>query len=253
MESVRTQVGRLAVVSTGSVYTDGQGRTLDEARETGFPEFPIPIREDQPRTRPGPNTYSTRKVELEDELLSRFNDGLTILRPFAVYGPGSRSPREWWFLARILAGVQTIPLAEEGKPRFHTSATANIAELCRVALDQPGVHILNAADPEALSVAEIGRAILDALDSPAVLAPYTGKPKHIADYTPWGVERPLIADMSAAAALGYKPVTDYRSFAAETCRALLEAAEAVGWRAAFPGLAAYPAAIFEPIADNTAL
>ena len=45
--------------------------------------------------------------------------------------------------------------------------------------------------------------------------------------------------------MGYRPVTDYRASAPATCEALVEAARGRNWREAFPGLAAYPAAMFE--------
>ncbi len=243
--AARGAVERLAVISTGSVYADAAGRTLDEADTTGFPRYPVPIGETQTRARPGPETYSTRKVAMEDALLAAFDDGLTILRPFAVHGPGSRSPREWWFLARFLAGVRTVPLPYNGESRFHTSAAANIAELARVGLKAPGVHILNSADPEALTVAEIGQAIAQALDWTVSFQPVAGPAAAPADSTPWSVPRPLVADLSAATALGYRPVTDYRRAAPETCRALLAAAAERGWREAFPGLAPYPREMFE--------
>src|SRR6202012_983870 len=99
-------------------------------------------------------TYSTRKVAMEDALLDGARIPLTILRPFAIHGPGCRSPREGWFVTRALGGVSELPLAYDGEVRFHTSAPANIAELARVALEAGGTHVLNAADPEALSVAE---------------------------------------------------------------------------------------------------
>ena len=242
---LQNRIGALAVISTGSVYADDQGRTLDEARETGFPVFPVPIPESQPRTAPGDATYSTRKVAMEDVLLDGARIPLTILRPFAVHGPGCRAPREWWFIARALAGVAEIPLAFDGLSRFHTSATANIAELCRVALEQPGTRVLNAADPEALTVAQIGQAILEAMESGARLMPFSEPPKGLKGRTPWSVEQPLVADMSAALALGYRPVTDYRASIGATCEALVEAARGRDWREAFPGLAPYPAAMFE--------
>lgn len=242
---LQDRIGALVVISTGSVYADDQGRTLDEARETGFPHFPVPIPESQPRTAASGATYSTRKVAMEDALLEGARIPLTILRPFAVHGPGCRAPREWWFIARALAGVEEIPLAYEGLSRFHTSATANIAELCRVALEAGGTHVLNAADPLALSVVEIGRAILDAMGSNTRLAPFAGPPKGLEGRTPWSVEQPLVADMSAALALGYRAATDYRASIGATCEALVEAARGRDWREAFPGLAAYPAAMFE--------
>lgn len=183
---------------------------------------------------------------MEDALLEGARIPLTILRPFAVHGPGSRAPREWWFIARALAGAETIPLAYDGLSRFHTSAAVNIAALCRVAVEHGGRHVLNAADPEAPTVAEIGRAVLDALGSPARLTPFPGPPYGLDGATPWTIPRPVVADTSAAAALGYRPATDYRASVAETCRALIAEAGARGWCEAFPGLAAYPAGMFDP-------
>ncbi|HEX4184047.1 MAG TPA: NAD-dependent epimerase/dehydratase family protein [Caulobacteraceae bacterium] len=235
----------LAVISTGSVYADDEGRTLDEARETGFPRFPVPIPETQRRTAPGEATYSTRKVAMEGALLDGARIPLAILRPFAIYGPGCRSPREWWFIARVLAGASEIPLAFDGQSRFHTSATANIAALCLAALQRGGTQVLNAADPEALTVAEIGQAILDAMGSRAHLIPFPGPPKGFRGRTPWSVEQPLVADMSAALAIGYKPVTDYHAAIDKTCEALIQAAQGRPWREAFPGLAPYPSEMFE--------
>jgi nucleoside-diphosphate-sugar epimerase len=243
--------GALAVISTGSVYAGEQGRTLDEARETGPPIYPVPIREDQPSTSPGDANYSTRKVELEDLLLEGIRVPLTILRPFAVHGPGSRAPREWWFIARALTGAANIPVAYDGMSRFHTSATANIAELCRVAFDCGGTHVLNAADPEALTVAEIGQAILCATASPARLSLFPGPPRKYVGATPWSVASPIVADMSAAAALGYCPITDYRGSIETTCRTLIEAANQRGWREAFPGLSAYPPEMFDIAASGS--
>jgi nucleoside-diphosphate-sugar epimerase len=170
-------VGAFVVISTGSVCRDDAGRTLDEAARSGFPHFPVPITEDQPTTAPGPATYSTRKVALEQTLLQGARRPVTILRPFAIHGPGSTHPREWWFVKRILDGRRRIPLAWRGESRFHTSATVNIAELIRVVLAAPATRVLNAADPEALSVAEIGRIIADVYGVELDLVLLDGPPK----------------------------------------------------------------------------
>src|SRR5690606_31750822 len=188
-------VGALSVVSTGSVYAAAAGRTLDEARETGFPQFPVPSRQDQPRTTPGPATYSTHKVALEDALLQGWPGDLSILRPGAVHGPGCRSPREWWVLQRLLDGRAQIPLAYGGASRFHTSATANIAELIRVAAERPGVRVLNAADPEALSVAELLRAIMRATGRAADLLLTPGPPEGLFGMSPWSIPGTVVLDM----------------------------------------------------------
>ena len=53
------------------------------------------------------------------------------------------------------------------------------------------------------------------------------------------------AHMSAAAALGYRPITDYVASAPALCAALVEEAHGKDWLTAFPGLAAYPPQMFE--------
>jgi nucleoside-diphosphate-sugar epimerase len=224
---IEADVGALVVISTGSVCCDAEGRTLDEAAQSGFPRFPVPITEDQPTTPPGPATYSTRKAALEQALLQGARRPVTILRAFAVHGPGSTHPREWWFVKRILDGRRRIPLAWRGESRFHTSATVNIAELIRVALQTRATQVLNAADPEALSVAEIGRVIVEIYGVELDLVRLDGPPENGVGATPWSGPRPLIADMSRAEALGYRPVATYREAIGPACKSA-EALAAAG-------------------------
>lgn len=237
-------IGTLVIVSSMSVYVDDVGRTLDEARETGFPRFPVPIPEDCPRVAPGPTTYSTRKVALEDAVMA-LDLPTVILRPCAVYGTGSRAPREWWFIQRALAGHETIPVAWDAASRFHPAATRNIAELARVAVEAGGSHVLNATDADCPTVAELGTAILSAMESQALIVPFKGPPRDMVGRTPWSIPHSMIGDMRAAAALGYRPVTTYFEEMPAVCAALVEAARVQGWQSAFPGLAAYPPGFFD--------
>lgn len=225
--ALQGNVGAFAVISTGSVCCDDAGRTLDEAAETGFPHFPVPITEEQPTTPPGPATYSTRKAALEQTLLQGARAPVTILRPFAIHGPGSTHPREWWFVKRLLDGRWRIPLSWRGESRFHTSATVNIAELIRVALETPATRVLNAADPGAPSVAEIGRTVADLYGADVAFTLIDGARKDRVGATPWSTPRPLIADMSRAAALGYRPVATYAQAIGDACRSA-EAMAAAG-------------------------
>ncbi len=240
-------IGALVTISSASVYRDSAGRTLDEAAQTGFPAFPVPIGEDQPTVQAGSSTYSTAKVALEQALLQHFLPPVTILRPGAIYGEGSRHPREWWFVKRILDGRRRIPLAYDGQSRFHPSATANIAELCRVALEHPETRVLNAADPRALTVAEIGVAIGAAYGVDLDLVPLAGPPKRGVGAHPWCIPEPIALDMSRAEALGYRPVVRYEDAVGEACRSA-EAAAAAG--VAFP---AYINALFDYAAEDAAL
>jgi nucleoside-diphosphate-sugar epimerase len=224
---VQDDVGAMVVISSASVYCDAEGRTLDEAAETGFPDFPIPIGEDQPTVAPSDATYSTRKSALEQRLLRDAQAPVTILRPCAIHGPGSRHPREWWFVKRILDRRRAAPLAWRGESRFHTSATANIAELIALCLEAPGTRVLNAADPQALTAAAIGEAIAGLYDYDLRLVLFDGPPIGRVGEHPWCVPKPLIVDMARAISLGYRPATDYRRAVAAACKSA-EAAAALG-------------------------
>jgi nucleoside-diphosphate-sugar epimerase len=215
---IEADVGALVVVSSASVYCDDKGRTLDEAGETGFPRFPEPIGEDQPTTPPGSATYSTRKVALEQALLQGARRPAAILRPCAIHGPGSRAPREWFFVKRILDGRRVVPLAFGAASCFHTTATVNIAELVRVVLGRPATQVLNIADPRAPSVAEIAGAIAKVYDHDWRIVPLDGPPAGEVGAHPWCVPRPLVVDMARAAALGYRPVATYEESVAAACR-----------------------------------
>ncbi|MBV8682835.1 MAG: NAD(P)H-binding protein [Caulobacteraceae bacterium] len=215
---VQADVGALIVISSASVYRDARGRTLDEARETGFPVFPEPITEDHPTVDPGPQTYSTRKVALERVLLDGARGPLSILRPGAIHGGHSTHPREWFFVKRILDGRRRTPLSWSGQSRFHTSATANIAALISAVLAHPATRILHAADPEVLTAAQIGAAIAKAMGAELELVPFEGPPQAGVGVHPWGVASPIVLDMRQAEALGYRPVGGYGDLVGEACR-----------------------------------
>ncbi|MBI1686147.1 NAD-dependent epimerase/dehydratase family protein [Caulobacter hibisci] len=251
---LQRDIGALLVVSSSSVYRDAEGRTLDEARQTGFPALPDPIPESQAVVEPGDATYSTRKVALERVVLDGASCPVSVLRPAAIHGPGSTHPREWWFVKRMLDGRPAIPLAYRGRSRFHTSSVLNIAELVAVCLDRPGTRILNIADPQALSVGEIGTTIarrmrfegaLVGLDDDRFPAP--------AGRTPWSVPRPFVLDTRAAEALGYAPVADYGATTGEICDDLAQRAAGRDWREAFPILAGYPYDLFDYAAEDEIL
>jgi nucleoside-diphosphate-sugar epimerase len=240
-------IGSLVVISSSSVYRDAAGRSLDNAEQRGFPDFPEPIKETQPTVDPGPDTYSTRKVALERRLLDRSKRPITIVRPGAIHGSHSNHPREWWFVKRMLDGRKVIPLAYRGRSLFHTSAVANIARLVHAALDHPGTRILNAADPVAPTVAEIGASIANQLDYRGTILPIDHgdeKGNAAVGWSPWSVPKPFVLSTEAAMALGCRPATTYEASIAETCDWLVAECEA-DWKQRFPVLAGYPLELFD--------
>ena len=207
-------VGSLVVISTASVYADDEGRAFDG--EGGDPpRLPVPILETQPTAEPGDATYSTQKAELEQTLLAGPLPS-TLIRACAVYGPGAKNPRELYFVKRAFDDRRRVAIAWNGESRFNTVSVANLAELIRLAAEQPGDRILNGGDPDPPSTLEICRAIGNAMDHEfePVLLP--------ADEfnNPWGVpaSSSLIVSMEAAEReLGYRPVTTYPEAVPETC------------------------------------
>lgn len=192
--------GAVIAVSSSSVYRDDAGRSLDEAAETGFPRFDGPIREDQPTVAPGPDTYSTRKVAME-RLLFDGERPATVLRPGAVHGPGARKCREWWVIRRLLDGRDAIPLTHEGRSRFQPTSTAAIATIALAAASRPASRILNVADGDCPTAAEIVRTLAALSNRPmrVVGVPEAGA----VGASPWSTTGPFVLDASSAAtALG---------------------------------------------------
>jgi len=213
-----TSIGSLTVISSISVYCDAEGRTMDQAQGKGFPSFPIPIAEDQPTIAPGPATYPSRKAALEQVLLDHARCPVALLRPGAIHGERSRQPREWWFIKRILDGRRRVPLAFAGQPRFHTSATANIAAMCRLTAEQRASGAFNIVDPAALSARQIGEAIARVYAVELDIVPLPGAPIGVVGQHPWCIPADMVMDMARAHGIGYVPVVGYTDTIGKVCR-----------------------------------
>ncbi|MEU8759315.1 NAD-dependent epimerase/dehydratase family protein [Streptomyces sp. NPDC048659] len=249
------RIGSAVVISSAAVYQDAQGRGFDTQDEPdGFPDYPLPVPETLGTVAPGDTTYSTRKVALERELLAA-GDALptTLLRAAAVHGPYSPGPRELWFVKRALDGRPVRILAEGGRSVFHPAHVDNIAELVRLAAARPGSRVLNAADPEAPTVAEIGAAIDAAMGVRSETVLFEGPPAKadMVGYTPWTTPRPMVCAMAAAEReLGYRPVTGYAASLPGTIEFLAAAVAGRDWREVFPGLARYGVDFFDYAAED---
>ncbi|WP_202457140.1 MULTISPECIES: NAD-dependent epimerase/dehydratase family protein [unclassified Streptomyces] len=236
------RIGSAVVLSSGAVYADGRGRSFDTQGEPdGFPEYPVPIPESGPTVEPGDATYGTRKIRVERDLLA-LGDTLpvTLLRAGAIYGPYCRTPRELYFVKRNLDKRRMRVLTHGGRSRFHPVSVHNIAELVRLAAARPGSRVLNAADPEAFTVSEIGAAVdrVMGFESETVTVPGEAPAPNVG-VTPWSTPHPVVYDMSAAEReLGYRAVTSYADALEETVDWLTAHLGDRDWREAFPKMAA---------------
>ena len=97
--------------------------------------------------------------------------------------------------------------------------------LIEVAAARPGLRILNSADPDTPSAAEIARIIAAQLGHrwEEVLLDDTA-PEGLGE-TPWDLRHPIVLDSSAAERLGYKPDGDYESTVAAEVEWLVAAAQ----------------------------
>jgi nucleoside-diphosphate-sugar epimerase len=212
-------VGSLVVISSASVYADDEGRALDGVGES--PVMPNPILETQHTAEPGDETYSTRKAELEQTLLAGPLPS-TLVRACAIHGPGAQLPRELYFVKRAHDGRRRVAIAWNGESQFHTTSVANLAELIRLAAEQPGDRALNAGDPDPPTTLEICRAIGSAMDHEFEPVLLPGEEVE----NPWATPVPFIVSMDAAEReLGYTPLTTYPEAVRETCEWLVEELE----------------------------
>lgn len=242
------QYGQLCVISSASVYADEQGRSLETPGTIGYPEFSGPIAESQPLVPPGPESYSSAKVEMEHRLIETATRPVNILRPCAIHGINSKHPREWWFAKRMLDGRKRIPLAF-GQSTFHTSATANIAALIRAAAESPATRILNAGDPNPPTVRQIGETIAAHLGWAGEFTDVP--PDSQVGSTPWSTPSPMIVSMEAAGTMGYRPAGSYSEATAPYVDWMKS--RATEWKTAFPMFGHYPSDPFDYAAEDAAL
>ncbi len=200
------------LISSKAVYIDAEGR---HSNSSPGPRFDAPVRESQPTMAPRSDIdydtregYGANKVAAEQVLLDSGHP-VTVLRPSKVHGCGATNPREWIFVKRALDRRPVVLLAHRGAGVDHPTAAGNIAALIEVSAGQPGRRILNSADPDAPSALEISRTVASRLAHVRAEVLLDDGADPLLGRHPWDKRPPVVLDMSAAAALGYRPVGDY--------------------------------------------
>ena len=247
--AARDDVGQYCVISTASIYADAKGRSLETAGLTGFPEFPREIVETQSTVAAGAG-YSAGKVALEQALADA---PVTILRPCAIYGVGARHPREWWFAKRALDQRARVPLVDAGQNIFHTSSAAGIASLAAFCLQHGHQGTFNVADPQALTVAQIAKAIGAAMGHRFNLIPVDDLPSDLAHigYTPWSVDTPMRLSTARARGLGWDGGPEFEAQLPAYCAWMAD--HAASWADDFPAFAAYGHDVFDYAGEDRVL
>ncbi|MGH2756745.1 MAG: NAD-dependent epimerase/dehydratase family protein [Actinomycetota bacterium] len=249
---LRDRTGSVIAISSASVYEDAKGHSLDTIRTGDYPDLPNPIPESQRTVAVGDESYSTKKAAIEEMLLHQGELLATVIRPCAIYGPGDTLCREWFFVKRALDRRPQVVLAYEGRSVFHTSSVRNVAELIRLAAENPGTRVFNCGDPDPPDVLRISRSIARAMghewDEILVPADDSEDPRL---RNPWRAPRPLIVDMTKAEdQLGYKPVVTYDEAIAETVAWIRSVATPTDWKHSLPRAAEYLGERFDYDAED---
>jgi nucleoside-diphosphate-sugar epimerase len=241
--------GCAVVVSSCSVYADAEGRSLDEAAVGGFPEFSKPMTEETSTVSAGDETYSTRKIAMENIFCNSKRE-ITILRPCAIYGRYSTHPREWWLIKRALDGRKYIPIAYNAESIFHTSSASGIASLTEICMRSPNQRIVNVADPKPLTIREIAAALEAVSGLKINLHPFAGKPVGSVGDTPWSTPLPYILDCSRAKTLGWDGGMEYGDAVKNLVRWLMTFKDNVNWKSQFKSYANYSDDPFDYAAED---
>src|SRR5699024_2984433 len=210
---VLADVGSPVLVSSRAVYVDPAGRHVNSDQP---PHFPGPVREDTPTVPPASDAvdpftregYAPAKAGAERAAL---DSGLpvTVLRPAKVHGRCARTARTRPFVAAMAAGAERIELAA-GHAVDQLTAASNTAALIETVAADPDARILNTADPDTPTAAQIVAAIGARLGwhgTLDLLAPCSdGDNDPDRGHNPWRSAHPFVLDTTAATQLGYQPV-----------------------------------------------
>lgn len=249
------RVASAVVISTISVYTDERGHSLDgSVSESDFPAWPDPIPPGWPTLAPGEG-YSAGKAWVEQVLREEAPWPVTVVRPGAIHGEGSHHLREWYFIKRALDGRRQVVLPFRGDKVFQPTATANLAELVKLAAERPGSRTLDCGDmdpPSASGISEVIDGLMGRSTERIVLD--GPEPAENVGNHPWAVPRSVRVDMTPAVdELGYRQAKSYAEAMADTVPWAIQATKERPWREVFSTLASYPGDLFDYGAEDAYL
>ena len=215
----RQEIGSAVVLSSKAVYVDQHGH---HSNSDSQPRFDGAASEQQPVLEPdfsgayasrqgyGPNKVAAELTLLNSDLL------VSILRPSLIYGPGSRQPREWFVVKRLLDGRERVPLSHQGRTANHPTAAVNLARVVARCALAPEARVVNVADPGTPTAADMVSAIASAFGRPLEIVGLDHEAPAGLGWTPWANWPPFLLDTTAATSLGYTPAGSYADLVSST-------------------------------------
>ncbi|NLG23592.1 MAG: reductase [Actinomycetales bacterium] len=224
--------GSTVVLSAKAVYVDGLGRHLNSPHK---PVWDGPVGEDRPtmgyageayRSAEG---YGANKAEAE-RVLRAEGERVSVLRPSKIHGAGTRQPRLWGVLARVLAG-RTRMAVRRGDLVESTTSTEAVARAVLACAQSPAARVLNVADGDPRPARDLLAETIALAGGTVELVDVDGCecPEEVGRL-PWTLD--MVLDTSAARALGVTPTVFADGAAAELewLRSLARRAPDGTWR-----------------------
>lgn len=163
--AARAGVARIIAISSMDVYQHCVDAGLaDFSGVVAFPSQPLPLSEDAPlRSGPYPGG-STDHDNTAMEAALRDGGNVTVLRPGAIYGPGSLV-REWFFVEKVQRGEYRLELPDGGSQFWHRVAVGRVGRAVVAALDHApdGFWACNVVDPYDWSFAGLAHQVAELL------------------------------------------------------------------------------------------
>ncbi len=217
---------RIVAISSIDVYQlCVEAGLADFSGVVPFPSQPLPLDEGAPlRSGPYPGGSAAHdNTAMEAALRNAGN--VTVLRPGAIYGPGSLV-REWFLVEKVHRGERRLELPDGGAQFWHRVAVGRVGHAIVAAPDRSpeGFWTCNVVDPHDWSFAGLADQVAELLgwEWEPVRVPFTE-----VDH-PWQTAHPVLcSDRRLRDVLGVTE-PDPRDALAETVRWLWDHREALG-------------------------
>lgn len=242
------RVRSLVVVSSVAVYADPDGKSwLGSKKSSGHP-----ILENDPVVAPvtDGSDYAGGKVAIETTLLDS-DLPVTIVRPGAIFGPGDKASREWWFVKRVMDERRTVLLADGGRTTFHPVSSSNVAGVIAAAGETPGRRAVNCGDPDPRNIRGICDAVASVMEHEWVVIDVGPPPHDTLGVTPWTTPHSIVFDLSVARnELGWSGSVPYEPSLERTVRWLIDVTEGRPWQEVLPEAGTYYGNLFDYEAED---
>lgn len=189
-----------------------------------FPSQPLPLDEETPlRSGPYPGGSAAHDNTAMEAAL-RAAGNVTVLRPGAIYGPGSLV-REWFFVEKVRRGERRLELPDGGAQLWHRVAVGRVGRAIVAALDRApdGFWACNVVDPYDWTFAGLARQVAELLgwEWEPVRVPFTDS-----DH-PWQTAHPVLCSDRRLRDVLHVTEPDPRQALRETVQWLWENGEAL--------------------------